>query len=102
MTNVHMKSIFDSVFTDFGQPHLFGVGKVRQDADNAACGGCFAGIGHDQKLHDTVVDVFGARLNQVHIATTHTFPNVDQRLAIGRMVNGTGAQSHVQTVGNFP
>ena len=40
-------------------PHLalLAVGKVWDDAHNIACRGSLASIGHDQQLHNVVVDV---------------------------------------------
>jgi hypothetical protein len=36
---------------------LAGIGKVRNHSSDAACGGCFARVDHDQKFHQSIVDL---------------------------------------------
>ena len=51
---------------------LLTVGKTGEDPDDVLAVGGFAGVGHDEELHDDVVDVPGGSLNDVNIFPPYT------------------------------
>lgn len=54
---------------------LPGVREAGDDGGDAGRGGDLAGVDHDQQLHEVVVDFATTALDDVHVLTTHAFPN---------------------------
>lgn len=54
---------------------------MRNDGRDATGGGGFAGIDENQELHEVIVDLPAAALDDVHVLLAHGLVNAD---AVGR------------------
>ena len=61
---------------------LTGIAEVGHDGGDAAGGSAAAGVDHDQKLHQTVVDGLAGGLNEEHVAAAHGLVQGDGGLAV--------------------
>lgn len=51
---------------------LLSVGQVGQNSDDILCCGSLASVGHQEHLHDAVINIsVGGRLNDVNISRTN-------------------------------
>lgn len=56
---------------------LPGVGEAGDDGGDAGRGGDLAGVYHDKKLHEVVVNFAAAALHDVDILASHALPDLD-------------------------
>ena len=62
---------------------LPGVRKTGDYSSDTTCGSCAAGMDHDKKLHESIVDISGgSRLEDEDVFVSHGFTNGDARLLI--------------------
>lgn len=73
-----------------------GVRETGDDCGDAAGGGAFAGGDEDEELHEVVVDVAAAGLNDEHILLPDGLRDFDVDLAIRELLHGAGGERHVE------
>ena len=78
-----------------------GVAVVGHHRGDLARRGAFAGIHHDQQLHQVIVHRSTGGLDQEDIAASDRFLDLDIQLAIGKALDHPGAIGHAQVGANF-
>ena len=61
---------------------LTGIAEIGDHRSDTACGGTFAGIDHDEQLHQAVIDRLAGGVDEEHIAAADALIQGDRSLAV--------------------
>lgn len=72
--------------------------EARDDGGDPSCRGGLAGRDKDEELHEVVVDVVAARLDDEDILVSHRLGDLDVDLTVGELFDGDGDERNVKPV----
>ena len=87
--------------TTTGLAVLAGISVIGHHCRHAVSRGALAGVCHDEKLHEIVIDRIGRGLDDENILATDAFTNHHLGLTIVEMTDICIAKIHTDMVGNL-